>query len=151
MTRAEVVATLALIVSILSLAVNLWNVWRDRPRLLIQIYRGQHDMVIEIINRGRKSTAIERPVHLKFFMGHSYPLTDDRYYPNWPAGGKLAEAEKATVRYPREDWKQLHQRYLSPPTLMGILVVDIADGRHYRRLPVEVQRWMSKAVRQDDD
>ncbi len=142
MQRSEVLASIAIIVSGLSLAVNFWNAWRDRPQLLIQMSHNRDTLFVDIINCGRKSTAIDRPVHLKFFHGDSYPLMESVYYPNWPLGGKLAEATKLIVEYPLEDWKKLHRPHFGLPILMGVVVVEVGDKRHFQRLPLDVVDWL---------
>jgi hypothetical protein len=148
MTKVETISILALIISLLSLGVNIWNAWRDRPRLLIKISHSADTMYVDITNRGRKTTAIERPIHLKFFDGESYPLMNDVYYPEWPNDGKVPEATKLTVRYPVKDWLLLYRPYIGLPAIMGIVVVDISDGRHYRRIPNGVLEWLGVAARE---
>jgi hypothetical protein len=50
------------------------------------------------------------------------------------------------VQYPLEDWKKLYRPYFGLPTLMGIVVVEIGDKRHFQRIPLEVVDWLYKGT-----
>lgn len=151
---ALVVAILALLVSLGSLGVSFWNVYRDRAKLHITASMAIYSLgglskerypalAIEVINVGRRPITITSAVGLLLEGndGMFVALTDFSRYHNRPADGTLTEAKGFSVMVPHAEWKE----YLAGggQRCTGIHVKDSKGKIYNKKLSPKIAEWFN--------
>lgn len=152
--RPEVTSIVALAVSVCSFGVSFWNVFRDRVRLKITAEKGLdrriHGMpigmpipslVITVANTGRKPIKLRRPVKVVAVGPVYFALSRDDHYEDWPAGGRLIDADHFVAYLALEEWHE--RRRAGASECVAVEVLDYRGQRHAKSLSGPAAAWLN--------